>query len=386
VAHDVHFVSALSDSAAAGVALDDTMARVDAELRGAPDLALVFAAGRCASGFDRIGARLARAWPGAAVAGASALSLIGGGRELEDRSGLALFAARLGDTRVRVSALEPGSTLGAHEGAARPSFVLLADPFSFDTEALLHALDVAWPERPKLGGLASGGRAPGQNALLAGERVLRGGAVALELEGELELDAIVAQGCRPIGTPLFVTAAHDGAISALDGRPPLEVVQELYDASPREDQALFRGSLFLGIAMREGETQYAPGDFLVRNLVGVDPERRTLAVGARIASGAVVQFHLRDARASRRELESALGAYRAAHAEPPRAALLFSCLGRGSGLYGEADVETRAFERALPRVPLAGFFCNGEIGPVRGRSFLHGYTSAFALFRRTNRR
>ncbi len=386
MANDVHFVSALSDSAAAGVALDETMARVDAELAGAPDLALVFASGRCASGFDRIGARLARAWPGAAVAGVSALSLIGGGRELEDHSGLALFAARLGDTRARVSALEPGAPFVAPEAAARPSFLLLADPFSFDTEALLEELDSTWPDRPKLGGLASGGREAGQNALLAGERVLRGGAVALAFDGELELDAIVAQGCRPIGSPLFVTAAHDGAISALDGRPPLEVVQELFDAAPPDDQPLFRGSLFLGIAMREGETAYAAGDFLVRNLVGVVPERGTLAVGARIAPGTVVQFHLRDARSSRRELESALAAYRAAHTEPPSAALLFSCLGRGQGLYGEADVETRAFERALPGVPLGGFFGNGEIGPVRGRSFLHGYTCAFALFRRTSRR
>ena len=385
MADDVHFVSALSESAAAGVALDETMARVDAELAGAPDLALVFASGRCAAGFDRIGARLARAWPDAAVAGVSALSLIGGGRELEDRSGLALFAARLPGARVRVTALENGAAPPS-PASATPSFLLFADPFSFDSEALLRALDEAWPASAKLGGLASGGTAPGQNALLAGERVLRAGAVAVTLEGELALDAIVAQGCRPIGAPLFVTSGGESSIAALDGRAPLDVVQELYDAASPDDQALFRGSLFLGIAMREGESSYGPGDFLVRNLVGVDPERGALAIGAQIAPGAVVQFHLRDARAAERELELALDAYRAAHADAPQGALMFSCLGRGSGLYGAPDVESRAFERALPGVPLGGFFGNGEIGPVRGRTFLHGYTSAFALFRRTTRR
>jgi small ligand-binding sensory domain FIST len=316
----------------------------------------------------------------------SALSLIGGGRELEDHSGLALFAARLGGARARVLALEPGAAPAPQGAAERASFLVFADPFSYDTEALLAELDARWPESVKLGGLASGGTAPGQNALLAGEKVLSAGAVAIALEGELALDAIVAQGCRPIGSPLFVTGASDGAISALDGQPPLDVLEELYEAAPQADQPLFRGSLFLGVAMRPGETEFAAGDFLVRNLVGVDPERGTLEVGARLESGSVVQFHLRDAAASRRELDVALEAYRAAHAEPPCGALLFSCLGRGSGLYGEADVETHAFERALPGVPLGGFFGNGEIGPVRGRSFLHGYTSAFALFRRTTRR
>jgi len=386
VANDVHFVSALSDAAAAGPALDETMARIDAELAGAPDLAFVFASGRCAGGFDRIAARLARAWPGAAVAGASARSLIGGGRELEDHSGLVLFAGHLGGARARVSALESGATLALPEPGVRPSFLLFADPFSFDTEALLRGLDGALPGATKVGGLASGGSAPGHNALLAGERVLHEGAVAVALEGGLALDAIVAQGCRPIGAPLFVTGASENTITTLDGRPPLEIVQELFAAASPDDQELFRGSLFLGIAMREGESAYAAGDFLVRNLVGIDPERGSLAIGAQVEPGAIVQFHLRDGLASRRELERALETYRREHAHPPCGALLFSCLGRGEGLYGEPDVETQAFARALPGVPLAGFFGNGEIGPVRGRTFLHGYTSAFALFRRTSRR
>jgi small ligand-binding sensory domain FIST len=212
--------------------------------------------------------------------------------------------------------------------------------------------------------------------------VSRFGLVGVGLSGDLQLDAIVAQGCRPIGHPMFVTRCKDGLLLELDGRPPLGLLQELYEGLAARDQELFQESLFVGLVMREDQVEYGQGDFLIRNLIGMDDESGAVAVGAELRDAQVVQFHLRDARTSSDDLEACLRRYQADRREPPPAgALLFSCLGRGRHLYGEPDHDSRAFARHLGGVPLGGFFCNGEIGPVQDRTYLHGYTSSFAVFR-----
>ena len=209
----------------------------------------------------------------------------------------------------------------------------------------------------------------------------RSGCVGVAMSGALEVVSSVAQGCRPIGQPMFVTSGRENRIGALDGRPPVRGAAVGVRGESEEDQALFHGSLFLGVAMREGESSYAQGDFLVRNIAGVTAKRSELAVDAPVHEGQVVQFHLRDPRTAERDLELALTRLERSGSGAPRGALLFSCLGRGSALYGAPNRESECFQRAFAGVPLAGFFCNGEIGPVGPRSFLHGYTAALALFR-----
>jgi small ligand-binding sensory domain FIST len=264
----------------------------------------------------------------------------------------------------------------------RPHFVVLADPFTFDSETLIRGLDQTYPESCKIGGLASGGRQPGSNVLFHGSDIHRSGAVGLALCGDVELDTIVAQGCRPVGDPMFVTRCDRNIIWQLDGMPPLKVLQDLHARLDDRDRDLFRHSLFLGIAMSENKERYLPGDFLVRNLAGVDSSSGAIAVGAVLEENCIVQFHLRDAQTSAEEVEALLVRRRGESAgQEPQGALLFSCLGRGQFLYGHPDHDTNAFRRHLGEVPLGGFFCNGEIGPVHGTTFLHGYTSAFGLFR-----
>ncbi|MFO1351759.1 MAG: FIST C-terminal domain-containing protein, partial [Gammaproteobacteria bacterium] len=268
-------------------------------------------------------------------------------------------------------------------GADRePQFLLFADPFSFDTEPLLLGLDRAYPHSPKIGGLASGATSFGHHALFLDQLVYRSGLVGLALAGDIVLDTVVAQGCRPIGEPLFVTRAETNRIFTLDGKPPLIVLRELHEQASEEERKLFRHSLFLGIAMRDRRDIYQQGDFLIRNIAGIDAERNALVVSTALAPNSVVQFHLRDARTSAADLETLLGRFDALPATArPRGSLLFSCVGRGERLYGEANHDSRIFARHLGATPLGGFFCNGEIGPVHGMTFLHGYTSAFGLFR-----
>ena len=162
----------------------------------------------------------------------------------------------------------------------------------------------------------------------------------------------------------------------------LSVLSELYDSLSSDDQALFRNSLHLGVVMQEGAQEYAPGDFLIRNVIGMDPESGVLAVGERLNNGQVVQFHVRDAKTSAADLESLLDRCRRHLAgASPEGALLFSCLGRGERLYGIRDHDSNLMSAYLGDMPIGGFFCNGEIGPVGGQSFLHGYTSSIAVFR-----
>jgi small ligand-binding sensory domain FIST len=181
---------------------------------------------------------------------------------------------------------------------------------------------------------------------------------------------------------MVVTGARGSLLLHLDGRSLVSVLRDLYESLGEADQKLFRHSLFLGVGMRDDLTEYGPGDFLIRNVAGIDPETEGLVVGTELHEQQVVQFHLRDASAADQDLEDCLArAASLSHIAQPEGALLFSCLGRGMHLFGYPDHDTDSFRKHFGAVPLGGFFCNGEIGPVMGRTFLHGYTSSFGLFR-----
>ena len=347
------FVSALGESAAVGAALDQVMPEIDAGLGGAPDLAFVFASGRCADGGERMLARLERAWPDAVVVGCSARSVIGGGREVEEKSSL---AARRGDAarcraravrarRLPERAAELADSRRTPRGSCSPTRSASTPSARSPRWAAPRAAARSWA------GSRRAAPRPGHHSLFVGGRVRRSGCVGVALSGALEVVSSVAQGCRPIGQPMFVTSGRENLIGALDGRPPLEVLQAVFAASPPEDQALFHGSLFLGVAMREGESSYAQGDFLVRNIAGVTAERSELAVDAPVHEGQVVQFHLRDPRTAERDLELALARLERSGGGAPRGALLFSCLGRGSALYGAPNRESECFRARLRRRP-----------------------------------
>jgi len=358
-----------------------------------PDLVVVFVSSHHAADYERVPALVSRHFPGGCLIGCSAGGVIGGGREIEQRPGVAITAACLPDVTLTGFHLESDETLTAAaatgdwehllrvSAAPRPHFVLLPDPFSFDADNFVRSLDGAYPNSQKVGGVASGGRQPQSNALFLGATMHRAGLVGLALSGDVDIDTIVAQGCRPVGEPMFITRCQQHILWELDGRRPLEVLQELYERLNPRDQELARHSLFLGIVMKEDRVEYGRGDFLIRNIIGSDATSGAVAVGATLQESSVVQFHLRDAQTSIADLDELLGRYAAQNRTRPEGSLLFSCLGRGVNLYGRPDQDTDLFRRHLGDVPLGGFFCNGEIGPVHGATFLHGYTSSFGLFR-----
>lgn len=378
----MRWASAISDRSGAE-ALDEVLAAVRSRL-ATIDLALVFASPALARA---VAPRLADLGA-ATVIGCSGGGIIGDAREIEDRPALSLTAAELPGVRcapfrVDPSALPAGADAWRERiGVAEPAGLLvLPDPFTCNVQRLLEDLDAAFPRAPKFGGLASGGRAPGAHWLYAGGASAPGGAVGVAFSGDLAIDTVVAQGCRPIGAPMVVTRGEGNLVLELDGKPPLEVLQALHASLAPRDQQLLRHSLFAGVEMQDSLV-HREGELLVRNIVGIDPESGALAVAARLRPFQVLRFLLRDADAATEDLSRMLEQHRARTPGAVEGALLFSCLGRGAGLFGEPDHDSALFQRLAGPVPLGGFFCNGEIGPVGGTTFLHGYTSSFALFRR----
>ena len=399
------WASASSDNPKTDGALERIFEKLHDDLQGArPDMAFVFASPHHTANYARIGTTIDGALKPEHLLGCSGGGIIGGGLELEDKPALSVTAALLPGVEIKTFHLQDGDLPGPDDGPKRweqaigvqaadePNFVLLADPYSMmRCEDMLRGMDFAFPKAVKLGGLASGASGPAQNALYRDREFQRAGTVGVAFSGALAVDTLVAQGCRPIGAPMKITRCQRNILVELDKKPALLAVQELFESSTDADRELMQSSLFLGIVMdpfKEGAPK--PGDFLIRNLIGMDNERGVLAVGAMLDVGQTVQFHLREAAAATLDLESVLRRYsterlNAAKGEslpiPPRGALLFSCLGRGAHLYGKPNQDSEAFRSEFGDIPLGGFFCNGEIGPVGGTTYIHGFTSSFGIFR-----
>jgi small ligand-binding sensory domain FIST len=339
-----------------------------------PDLLLVFASSHHARDAARLAGAVQARWP-AVVAGCSGGGVIGGGREWEEGAALVIMAAELPNVEVRAAHVTTAVGLSKAVGLGpdmQPVFLVLAEPSSIDAQALATAMDQRWAGCAKFGGLASGD----ERVLLCGGAAHRGGAVVVSLAGDVEGDTVVAQGCRPLGPVLTVTRARRNVLVELDGRSALLALEEALTAMAAEERALFRRSPLVGLA---ADPEFArPGDFLVRNLVGLDRAMGVIAVGWPVEEGATIQFHARDAAFAAQELGELLARRRG---PTPDVALLFSCLGRGRGLFGRPDHDSRMLTRHLGPIPIGGFFCAGEIGPVRSRSFVHGYTSSVGLLR-----
>ena len=375
----MRWASALSENRSTEDAIAEAAEVVTAELIGAPaDIVLVFVSPHHAAAYASIPSWIADRFPRARIAGCSAGGVIGGGREVEARPAVSLVAAAVPGVEARPLRFAPGDKPppdGAH-------FLILADPFTCDADDLIERLDARYPEARKVGGLASGGGSPGSNVLFLDGEAHDDGAVGLALAGDIGVDTIVAQGCRPIGQPMAITRCERNAVLELNGRPATTLLRELFETLSPQDKKLFRTALHVGIEMTGERLEYRAGDFLIRNVMGADPDTGAVAIGAFPRRYQALQFHLRDARTAAEDLAACLDRYRAeSGAGRPAGAVLFSCLGRGAHLYGRPNHDSDLFRERIGPVPVGGFFCNGEIGPVGGTTFVHGYTSSFGLFR-----
>ena len=369
-------------------ALDQALSQALEPLGGdPPDLLLLFANAGFSAHFGQMLQEAASRSAARELAGCGASGVIAGDREVEGQPAVAALALRLPSgsfvsvRRVLPDELAQGdwpARLGLLPGACT-GLIVLADPFSTDVLGLVAGLERAYPGVPVVGGLASGSSMARHTHVFCGGQVAAQGAVVVGLSGKVALRPVVSQGCEPIGSPWTITGVEGHVVQTIANRRAYDVLVETIQAlSPPERQRV-AGNLLVGLAMNEYRDDFKRGDFLIRNLLGVDPASGAIAVGAEPHVGQTLQFQVRDARAADEELRHMLGAVAGDVAQRPAAALLFACNGRGVGLFGQPDHDARTTRELLGPLPLAGLFCNGEIGPVGAATYLHGFTASLGL-------
>lgn len=377
------FAAALSQHPLATHAVGEVTGQVLDKVGEAPDLALLFVSAAHTGAMEDIAAAVRSILLPDVLVGCTAASVVGGAREVEEGPAISLWAGHMSSvTPVRLTAEQVGDQV-AVAGFPSPellptdgrALLVLADPFSFPIDAFLSGLrEQVGVDLPVVGGLASAARGPGGNRLVLGGEVVSDGAVGVVLGG-VEVETVVSQGCRPVGDPMIVTRGDRQVIHELAGRPALDRVQELVQSLGPDDLQLAQQGLHVGRVIDERKVDYGRGDFLIRNVLGADREAKAVAVGDEIDVGDTVQFQVRDAETADEDLRHLMAT------SDGDAALLFTCNGRGSHLFDVADHDAAIVSSAIAEGPVAGMSCAGEIGPVGGRSFLHGFTASVVLFR-----
>lgn len=320
--------------------------------------------------------------------GCTGESVLGGTEEYDgDQAAMSIWAAVLPGVEIESSPLRAKETpdgvhfSGAPEIPGRPTtLILLGDPFSFPADDFVKHLEESGSDSRVVGGMASAGGAPGANHLFLGSRVLTSGAVAVALNGAVDVQVVVSQGCRPIGKPMVVTRSKENFVFELGGKPALErFAEQARELGERERSYLSQG-LHLGRAVDAREVSAGRGSFLIRNVIGISQESGALVVGDEMRPGQTVQFHIRDPQAASAELAELIKDAHSRTNSTPAGALLFTCNGRGRRLFGRPNHDAGRVAREYGTLPLAGFFAAGELGPVGSENHLHGFTAVVALF------
>ena len=374
-------------SSAARAVCEDVRKQLNGQ---SPDLSFVFVSHDHADDFEELPELLQQQLGSKVLLGCAGETVIGGGEEMEEGPAVSLWSAILPEAELVPFRLEFGETpdglisvgypddMADHVAETRAVF-LLGEPFSCVPDSVINRLADELPGVPLLGGMASGG-SPGANRVFLNDECIDQGAVAVLLRGGPNVRAVVSQGCRPIGPTFVITKSERNIVFELGGKPTIERLQEFLPSLPARDQRLVQSGLHLGLAMSELKPSLQRGDFLIANVIGADPEIGAIAVGNLVRTGQTVQFHVRDADTADEDLIHLLEANRSERASATRAALLFSCNGRGTRLFPEPHHDASTIRRLLGSIPLAGFFAQGELGPVRGKNYIHGYTASIACF------
>ncbi|PQO46342.1 FIST N-terminal domain-containing protein [Blastopirellula marina] len=383
------FAAALSVHDKTEDALAEVIRQAMEDLAAPVDLAMVFVSPHHAEHVETVAKELTRLLGTTNVIGCTGESIIGESREAEDTPAISLWLAHLPETTIQPMHLEfqrtpdGGSIVGWSdqlpttwpEGAVS---IALAEPFSFPTDLLLERINEDHPGMPVIGGMSSGSYQPGENRLILGDKVLDSGGIFVYLHGNVRVHTVVSQGCRPIGDPFVITKAERNVIYELGGHPALEQLEAIFKTLPVKDQQLISRGLHIGRVVDEYQSDRSQGDFIVRNVVGIEKETGALMIGDYVKPGQTVQFHVRDEFSASAELKQLFAELHKSGCQAA-SALTFTCNGRGTKLFSEPHHDANCLRNVFGKIPNAGFFAAGEIGPVAGRNFLHGYTASIAV-------
>jgi small ligand-binding sensory domain FIST len=390
----MQFFAALSRQRDTDAAIEEILAQVQQSGITAPDFAALFVTYHHNATVWRSAARLRETLRPQVMAGCTACGVIGVQEEIEEEPGISLLLGSMPGVQLTPfhlgesdwdALIDDPHALSARVGtvAQTRAYMLLCDGYTTPIVELLEAFDSLKPRAPVFGGLASGAFRSGQNVLVLDDMLHYEGAVGVAFSGPVSIQTVVSQGCRPIGRRMLVTAAQDNTIATLSRRPALEVAEEMFRELSEEERRLLTQGVFLGVAMNEHQAEFHRGDFLIRNVVGVNQQDGGILVTDYIRAGQTVQFHVRDASTADEDLRQLMLPVR--DNAPPAGGLLFSCNGRGRQMFPLPHHDIQTVLNVVPQTPIAGLFAQGEIGPVGGRSFVHGHTASIVFFRPLNR-
>jgi small ligand-binding sensory domain FIST len=380
----VPFASARSEHPVASQATGEVAGTVLEAIGERPDLVVVTVSRPHAGALEDIAGTVAAVLHPLAMIGCAAESVVGASLSLEGLPAIGLWAGRVGPlVPVRLEATRRADDSWHFSGwPGRMPFdpralLLIADPFTFPTDEFLAWLAQTAPDLPVVGGTASAGRGTGGSRLVAGAAVVTTGATGVLVGGGVDIEAVVAQGCRGYGQALTVTRSDGNVIYEVAGLPAMEclVDQITQGLGPGDIAGMGTDGLLIGRLIDEFVDEPGPGDYLVRRLVGVDRSNGAVAVEDRVPVGSTIRFHVRGGRAARHELETLLGGRQA------EGALVFAGHRPASPELDGHLHPTALLQRALGPVSVTGFTTAGSIGPVGGHNFVHGFTTSVALFR-----
>lgn len=384
----MQFASTGHQASQTSAAILEAAREVERQLAGAPpDLAFVFTTPHHALE-PGLGRQIRSALGARVLLGCTAETVVANEREYENQPTLAIWAACLPGCQINpfhvafertqdgLLATGAPSSEDGHQ-SSRAAF-LLGDPFSCSVDSVLSHFAAEFPNLPVIGGMASGASSPGENRLYFNDGEYDHGGVGVVIQGPVSIRTVVSQGCRPIGTPFVVTKSHRNMLIELGGRPALEQLNMVYRQASSKEQSLIQRGIHLGVAMNASKCEIGRGDFLISNVIGADRDNGAIALGSLVRTGHTVQFHVRDATTADEDLQTLITD--SLSPGPCLGGLLFSCNGRGTRMFPAADHDVGVISRVAGKIPLAGFFAMGELGPIAGQNYIHGYTASLALF------
>lgn len=376
----MQYAASLSEHPLASHATGQVVGEVLEAVGSAPDLAMLFVSGDHIDAVPDIVATVREVLQPTALIGTTAVAVVGRDQEIEQTPAISLWAGWCGPvTPVRLVTEQVGQgwqLTGLPAGAVDGTLIALADPFSFPTDVLLRGIDGSLPNLAVVGGLASAANQAGGNRMVLNGDIHQSGAVGVVVERGA-VRTVVSQGCRPIGEPFTITRAERNVIYELGGKSAIERMHDMMASLSDHDGELVRRGLHMGVVVNEQQLDFDRGDFIIRAVQGLDAQAGAVAIGDHAHVGSTVQFQVRDAATAHEDLTELL-----AQQERHESGLLFTCNGRGSHLFDQPHHDAEMFAHSVSNKALAGMFCAGEIGPIGGRNFLHGFTASAALFTR----
>ena len=391
----LQFASSLSRLVNTADAVREATASLRLQLQGAPDLVVVFLSNHHKEKAQEIIDLIFHELEPGTLIGCNAEGIIGESAEIEGAHAISLFAGvmpeveltpfHLGEDMYDTLECDHGYSdlweeIGLPEDDNLRCFLLFGDPYTCPIVEAMDALMTFTEWVPIVGGMASGSGGEGENVLLLHKQVYYEGAVGMTVTGNIGVRTVLSQGCTPIGERALVTRAENDVVYSIGEKTALQYAEEVLERIPEEAQELAQNGLLIGIAMNEYQDDFDRGDFVIRNVLSADPTTGEIVIGDMVEAGQTVQYQVRDAKSADKELRRMLFATAAQEAPAPAGILLISCNGRGVSLFGEPNHDLNCVLNAFPETPLAGIHASGELGPVGGQNFIHGFTASILLF------